>query len=284
MTKIWLIGGTQESRILAQRLVSARIPTTVTMTTDAARSLYPESDLLTLAVDRLTPETLPEFLHRHAIGAILDASHPFAVQISELAIATAQAHDIPYLRFERPSTNGASASDAAPSHAEESLAMQPNPLEPQPRLVVPSIDGLLAGEMLIGRRVLLTIGYRLLPLFQPWQEKATLFARILPSQTALAAALDAGFTGDRLIALRPPIQVDLERALWNQWSIETVVTKASGAPGGEDTKRQLAQELGIQLITIARPPVAYPAQTQDVDEAIALLMRLAIGSGRSALP
>ncbi|NJO43414.1 MAG: precorrin-6A reductase, partial [Cyanobacteria bacterium RU_5_0] len=131
-----------------------------------------------------------------------------------------------------------------------------------------SFDALLNRDILKGQRVLLTIGYRPLESFRSWQEQSTLFARILPSVTALQAALTAGFTNDRLIALRPPISVELERALWQQWQISLVVTKASGTPGGEDIKRQVAVELGVKLIVIDRPSVAYPQQTSDIQIAI----------------
>jgi precorrin-6A/cobalt-precorrin-6A reductase len=116
--------------------------------------------------------------------------------------------------------------------------------------------------------VLLTVGYRYLHLFSSWQERSTLFARILPSVTALGAALAAGFSSDRLIALRPPVSVDLEKALWQQWQISLVVTKASGTAGGEDVKRAVAAELGIGLIAIARPEVVYPQQTSELSRAL----------------
>ncbi|MBE9204924.1 precorrin-6A/cobalt-precorrin-6A reductase, partial [Synechocystis salina LEGE 06099] len=63
----------------------------------------------------------------------------------------------------------------------------------------------------------------------------------------------AGFTSDRIIALRPPVAESLETALWQQWQIQVVVTKASGAQGGEDVKKRVAQALGVTLIRIARP-------------------------------
>ena len=50
----------------------------------------------------------------------------------------------------------------------------------------------------------------------------------------------------------------METALWQQWRISLVVTKASGTAGGEDIKRQVAAKLGIPLIVIARPQIAYP--------------------------
>jgi precorrin-6A/cobalt-precorrin-6A reductase len=79
-----------------------------------------------------------------------------------------------------------------------------------------------------GQRVLLTIGYTPLHRFQSWHDRATLFARILPSAIALEAAFKAGFTPHNIICLRPPISADLEKALWRQWQISLVVTKASG--------------------------------------------------------
>ena len=73
---------------------------------------------------------------------------------------------------------------------------------------------------------------------------------------------------DRLIALRPPVTLELERAIWQHWQITTVVTKASGLAGGELIKRQLAKELGISLIVINRPSLQYPGQTHDLTLAL----------------
>lgn len=50
--------------------------------------------------------------------------------------------------------------------------------------------------------------------------------------------------------------------------ISVVVTKASGTPGGQDVKRTVAAELGIDLIAIARPTVEYPQQTSDLSVAL----------------
>ncbi|MGK7895867.1 MAG: precorrin-6A/cobalt-precorrin-6A reductase, partial [Xenococcus sp. (in: cyanobacteria)] len=88
---------------------------------------------------------------------------------------------------------------------------------------------------------------------------------------SLQTALDAGFSSDRIIALRPPINPELEIALWRQWDISLVVTKASGKPGGEDIKQQVANKLGIPLIAIARPAICYPQQTSCLEEVVIFL-------------
>lgn len=246
--RIWLIGGTQESVHLAAAIADATLPCTISVTTESARSLYPTAPSLRVRVGSLTPTQLEEFLQQQQIAAVLDASHPYAVEISQSAIAAARERQIPYLRYERPIVD---TQLSAPSVTQ-----------------LDSFDTLLAGDYLHSSRVLLTVGYRPLQLFRPWHERSTLFARILPSTIALEAASIAGFTPDRLICLRPPISADLERALWCQWEISLVVTKASGTAGGEDIKRTVAAELGVTLIVINRPVIEYSQQTSDLSVAL----------------
>lgn len=242
---LWLIGGTQESAQLAKAIAHTHISCIISVTTESARALYPPAPNLQVWVGRFTLAQIQEFLQQQQIVAVLDASHPYAVEISQLAIAATQKLKIPYLRYERPSLDQGTRGE-----------------------VLDSFETLLSGNYLQGQRVLLTVGYRPLYLFQPWQDRATLFARILPSAIALAAADWAGFTPDRLICLRPPIFADLEKALWQQWKISLVVTKASGTPGGEDVKRTVAAQLGVPLIVINRPLVDYPQQTSDLSVAL----------------
>jgi precorrin-6A/cobalt-precorrin-6A reductase len=245
--RIWLIGGTQESAQLARAIAQANFSCTVSVTTASACTLYAPAPSLRVWVGRLNESQIEEFLQQQQIVAVLDASHPYAVEISQNAIAASQRLQIPYLRYERP------------------LVEQPAGMQ---RCRLDSFETLLLGNYLQGQRVLLTVGYRPLQLFHSWQEQATLFARILPSAIALEVAIGSGFTPDRLICLRPPISPDLEKALWQQWDISLVVTKASGTAGGEDIKRAVAAQLGIPLIVIDRPAVEYLQQTSDLSVAI----------------
>jgi precorrin-6A/cobalt-precorrin-6A reductase len=246
--RLWLIGGTSESVALAGAIASLGLPCLITVTTEAAQSLYPITPLLKVQVGRLHIEQLNYFLQQQQIVAILDASHPYAVEISQMATRVAAQRKIPYLRFERPIVN---------SQADHSRVIR-----------LDSFETLLAGDYLLQQRVLLTVGYKALPLFQSWQDRSTLFARILPALTSLEAAIAAGFTSDRIIAIRPPVSTELEKSLWRHWEISLVVTKASGVAGGEEIKRTVAAELGIPLVVITRPVVDYPQQTSDFSVAL----------------
>lgn len=247
--RLWLIGGTSESAQIAEAIASAQLPCTITVTTEAAIALYPQTPLLKVLVGRINLSEAGSFFSQQQIVAVLDASHPYAVEISQGAIAAAIQRQIPYLRYERSSINSPTPEDTV--------------------IELDSFKTLLASDYLHQQRVLLTVGYKALPRFQPWQERATLFARLLPTVSSLEVALSAGFTPERMIALRPPVSAELEKALWRQWQISLVVTKASGQAGGEDVKRTVAAELGILLIVIARPRVAYPQQTSDLSKVLA---------------
>jgi precorrin-6A/cobalt-precorrin-6A reductase len=258
--QVWLIGGTHESAVLAKALSTRQIPYVVTVTTAAASKLYAVD--ARVWIGQLTPETIQAFVLEQNVRCILDASHPFAIEISRGAIALSQSQPqnqsqnqspqrplMPYLRYERPAIEYGTQ--------QESLVT-----------TVDSIEALVASDLLHHQRVLFTLGYRQLIRFAPLRASAKLFARVLPSEAAIKGALAAGFAPAEMIALRPPICAALEKALWQQWKISCVVAKASGQPGGETIKRQVAEQLGTRLILIQRPPMSYPKQTNSISEAI----------------
>jgi len=241
----WVIGGTSESVMLSQSIAEKNFSCIVTVTTADAVKLYPVLPNLRIRVGQLKEFQIYQFIQQEKIIAIVDASHPYAIAISETVIKIAQALQIPYLRYERAV-----------------LSLNKNVTE------LENFETLLAGNYLTNQRVLLTVGYKTLPRFKIWQSQAVLFARILPSIESLKVALESGFTSDRLITIRPPMSIDLEKALWRQWNISLVVSKASGRAGGEEIKQRVSQLLEIPLIVIARPKVDYPQQTNDLNEVL----------------
>ena len=247
MTKnLWLIGGTSDSVAIALALKAHLSCMVTTVATETARSLYPPE--FQIEVGCLNAKQMQAFCQQKNIGAIVDASHPYAVEVSQNAIVTAQSLNIPYLRYERPLVESSVKTDRI--------------------TVLYSFESLFAGNYLQGERVLLTVGCKALPLFKSWHERSRLWARILPKAESLQMALEAGFTRERLICLRPPISMELEIALWRQWRISLVVTKASGKAGGEEIKSQVAEKLDIPLIIISRPKVCYPQQTSCINKVV----------------
>lgn len=250
--RIWLIGGTSESKKIAEKSAVLNLPVVVTVVSPSARSLYPISSSLKIWIGQLDESTITDFLSDHRVRGILDASHPYAVEISRLALGVSERFNLPYLRFERDSI----------------ITDSDREKKSQWITTFADWDSFFSQFDFHRKRILLTLGYRFLPLFKSDHNQGNLFARILPSTPALETAFQAGFTPETIIAIRPPISYELEKAIWKKWQISTVITKASGTPGGENIKRQLAEELGVELILIARPPLVYPQQTNDLQEAL----------------
>ncbi len=248
---LWLIGGTQESATLATRLGS-QCTCVITVTTERAKNLYADTDCHVF-VTRFTPENIGAFIQKYQITKILDVSHPHAVQISQLAMQSAQQYDLIYLRYERPQIVG---------NLTHCFYWQ-------------NLTELLTSYLCNkSERIFVTIGYRQLPILKNFWGEHTWFVRILPDPIALTTALETGFLPQNIIALWPPVGLDLERAIWQHWGITQVIAKAAGAPGGEDVKHQVAQELGVVLHLLDRPPQPYPQATDD------LLVALAFAQGK----
>lgn len=248
--KVWLIGGTSDSVAIASLLAANDLSYVVSVATQAAQALYTVDTQV--AIGCMDRDQMQCFCRQENIRAVVDASHPYAVEVSRSAIAIADQLGIGYLRYERSNYQPA---DSTLTH---SLIIQ-----------LDSFDTLLSGNYLQGHKVLLTVGCKALPQFKSWQDRATLYARILPKLESLTIAKNAGFASDRIIAIRPPLTRLLETALWQQWQISLVVTKASGKAGGEDIKRQVAASLNIPLIVITRPDIDYPQQTSDLKAVLA---------------
>jgi len=98
--KILLLGGTTESYILAEQLARASVNI---ITSLAGRTQNPRLPAGQLRIGGFGGiEGLTEYLRQEDIKLIIDATHPFARQITAHAIAAADKTGIPFLRLERP--------------------------------------------------------------------------------------------------------------------------------------------------------------------------------------
>ena len=94
-----LLGGTADARRLAVALVGAGIPLIYSV---AGLVRIPEVPCEVVSGGFEQCGGLPEFIEQRAIGAILDATHPYAAQMSRTASLAAHGRGIPCWRFQRP--------------------------------------------------------------------------------------------------------------------------------------------------------------------------------------
>ncbi|MBL4873473.1 MAG: cobalt-precorrin-6A reductase [Rhodobacteraceae bacterium] len=172
---------------------------------------------------------LVEYLCKEEITGLIDATHPFAENISRSAVEAATVSGVPVVRYVRP------AWDVSGFQCVRDLDAAARAL--------PS-----------GARAFLTVGGKSLAPFIHRSDVWFLFRGVDPMESPFAQ-------GEALIQ-RPPFVLEAEIALMQERGITHLVTKNSG---GEQTRAKLdaATKLGISVIMVVRPvlPVVESAST-----------------------
>jgi precorrin-6A/cobalt-precorrin-6A reductase len=256
--RLWLIAGTGEGPRLASQLLERGWRLEVSVVSEAASLAYPAHRRLHLLVGALAgSEAIRQQLAAAALegqpyAAVVDASHPFASQIShQLAAALQQ------LIADRPSGQ---------QTAQPLLLRLVRPLlsSPADRLLV-NLNA-LAHQRLAGTRLLLAIGARQLAEAVALSPGALHHARLLPNPEALQRAMAAGIAPQLLAPLRPGGngEAALLAALLRRWRINAILCRQSGGIT-ETLWRQLAASQGCELLLLQRP--ADPAGMTGLAEA-----------------
>ncbi|HTU19888.1 MAG TPA: precorrin-6A reductase [Gemmataceae bacterium] len=250
MKRILLLSGTGEGPLLARALVAAGFQVCATVTRAEAKdnlfgALLGQPSSLSVEARGFSEQSLTAFLGDGETDLVLDATHPFAVRITRIAKSVCESIRMPYIRYERPDWTPPAGTHFAASYTEAAA-------------VLPSL----------GCRPLLTIGAKQLKHFVPLHGRLALFARILPSPLSLRQAVEAGFTEENLLRLRPPFSVERNRELFRQYNVDVLVTKASGREGGVVEKVTAARELAMKVLMIRRPEPIDPRSAISIDEAV----------------
>lgn len=182
---------------------------------------------------------LTNYLREMQIDLLIDATHPFANQISENAAAATQEVGIPRLMVIRPPWEK---------------------LEDDDWLEVE--DNLAAATALANRakRVFLTIGSQEIGTFAHLQEIWFLMRMIDPPNT------DVIVPPGLILCDRGPFNLENEQEILLKYNIDTIVSKNSG---GNATYPKIiaARKLGIKVLMVNRPPLPPGEQVSDVESA-----------------
>jgi precorrin-3B C17-methyltransferase len=251
---VWVFSGTSDGNALAREIGAAGHAIVVSSASEYGAELAGKHcPGAAVIAGRLGIERRRELLRESQASAIVDATHPYATEISPQLIALARELALPYLRYERPRAMGelparhvASMEDAA------QLAMQ------------------------LGQRIFLATGSKDIASFVHADGAAThqWFARLAPDPQHLQRAIDAGLPRSHLVAMQGPFSQMANETLWRDWRIDCVVTKDSGDAGGYQAKAAAAAALGIPLIVVDRPAIDYPAVNSDFAGVLDALRRL----------
>jgi len=240
------LGGTLDAHVLSTRLQAAGVPAIYSY---AGVTQTRRTPALPTRVGGFGGVAgLMQYLRAQGITQVIDATHPFAAQMSRHAVEACAALGIPLLAMERP------AWQALPGDQ---------------WLRVPDMDAAAQALAPHMQRVFLSIGRKQLAAFAP-QAAARRFVLRVIDQTDEPLPLPA--SSYELLIARGPFALDEERALLQRYAIDCIVSKNAG---GADTyaKIEAARALRIPVVMVERPQLPVRLRCETPQQAMEWLAR-----------
>ncbi|MCM3337864.1 precorrin-6A reductase [Paenibacillus sp. MER TA 81-3] len=238
---ILIFGGTSDSLDICDWLHARGRDYIVSVATEYGEQLAKQHAEHVIC-QRLDEAGMCRVMQEKTVSLVIDATHPFAVEVSGNAMNAADSMNIPYVRYER------SSGEADHLH------------------LVRDIDEACRAASALGDRIFLTTGSKNLPEYVAKLHGKHVIARVLPVAEVIAACEQLGLLADQIIAMKGPFSQALNQELFRQAGAEVMITKESGAKGGFAEKIAACQELGIPCVVIRRPALPYPNVITDIDE------------------
>ncbi|MEX0267546.1 cobalt-precorrin-6A reductase [Leptolyngbyaceae cyanobacterium UHCC 1019] len=239
--RVLILGGTGDAIELAAR--AAERPGVEVITSLAGRTRQPIVSSENTRIGGFGGVAgLVDYLREQQIDWLIDATHPFAAQISLNAAAAAAAMNIPHLMLIRPAWKPVAGDDWIEVDSNTAAAK-----------VLSSL----------AQRIFLTIGRQELDAFA--HLNGWFLMRMIDPPLP-----DKPVPAGKVLLDRGPFSLENERSLLEKYEIGAIVSKNSGGTATY-AKIVAARERQIPVVMVQRPPVPAGEKVADVESAIAWL-------------
>ena len=230
MSNILIFAGTTEGRNLSKILAESKINHTVCVATEYGSKLIDENEYTCIHCGRMNRDEMKDFMDKGNYDTVIDATHPYAYEVTANIKNAALEADIRYIRLKR---NMGKIED-------DKMIRFFNTNEE-------CVDALEKTE----GNILLTTGSKELSVYASRDSlKDRLIARVIPSEESVKICSSLGINGKNIIAMQGPFSLEMNEAITDMYQIGVIVTKNSGIPGGFLEKAECAKNKNIPLFVI----------------------------------
>ena len=233
MTGIFIFSGTSEGRTLSKALADAGADVHVRVATEYGAEVMGFDDNIDVKVGSCGgAEGIANVIRENGYDVVIDATHPYALNITEHIKQACEATGAYYIRLKR------NESDTESSHIVKVSTIQE------------AIDYLKDKE----GNILASTGSKDIALYTQipnYKERVT--ARVLSTIESVQKCAEYGFSGKNLICAQGPFSEDTNYATLKQIGAKYIVTKDSGTAGGYEDKVRAAMRAGAIVVLIERP-------------------------------
>lgn len=251
LNRVLIFAGTTEGRTLSEYLSENRIEHTVCVATEYGEEVLSASPYMTIHQGRMGVSEMEKLMQTGSFAAVVDATHPYAVEVTANIREASQEAKLPYLRLKRwldAETEGS----VFYFHSNEEC-----------------VDALEKTE----GNILLTTGSKELATYcsRPLV-KDRLYVRILPGMESISICTELGIKGKQMIAMQGPFSTEMNEAILHQYEIACMVTKKSGRQGGYPEKLEAAERAGIPVYVIEPAGTERGYSMEEVCEKLQILL------------
>jgi precorrin-6A/cobalt-precorrin-6A reductase len=240
--RILILGGTTEARQLAGRLAGR--PELDIVLSLAGRTVDPVRQPVPVRSGGFGgAEGLARHLEAEDIELLVDATHPYAAQISKNAAVAASSTGVPLIALRRPAWQ---------------------PVEGDRWTEVEDAEAAVAALGAAPRRVFLALGRQEIGAFETASQHDYLIRSVDPVEPPL------GVPSAEYILARGPFSEAAELVLLEEHRIDAIVAKNSGGSATYG-KIAAARTLGIEVFLFRRPEPPAARTAEDVDEAVSAI-------------
>lgn len=231
MYKAIVFAGTTEGYALCEFLAENRVSVYACAATEYGGSLLQENEFLHVSAGRLKTEDMEELFRKENPEIVLDATHPYAAEVTKNIRTACESAGVLYQRILRP--EGEKNSEAIYVESTEEAA------------------AFLSGTE---GNIFLTTGSKELAKFTGILDyKERLFARVLSIPSVIRSCAELGIEGKHLIGMQGPFSAEINEAMLRQFQCSYLVTKDTGLAGGFPEKMEACQRCGVTPVIIGRP-------------------------------
>lgn len=228
--KLLIFGGTSEGRKLAFLACELGLSCLITVATPYGEELMEEERGLQILQKRLNTQEMVELMERVRPALIIDATHPYALEVSASIREACRLSQRTLIRVLRESEELADARE------------------------FDTVEQLCAALNENDELVFSTLGVKeAAALSQVRDYGKRIWLRVLPFKDSLEACLDAGFPAKHLICMQGPFGEDLNVAMFQHTGAKILLTKDSGSAGGFPEKIAAARRCGMKIYIWKRP-------------------------------
>ena len=231
---VWILSGTADGPILAERLIKLDYIVFISVVSYKAGNVYPLNSKLHIFTGILNnKKEIKDFILKHQINFIVDATHPFAINISKNLISACSDISLPIFRYERVYQYKSNVK------------------------IISNFED-MAHETIKNKNILLAIGSRALSEVAKLYSDlgANIFARILATPHGISKGFSSCINHSRLAILNPNNSKgnNLEYYLCKYWSIDYILCRDSGGYS-QIIWDEICLKSNIKLFLLKRPRV-----------------------------